>query len=338
MDNKILTLIIPTYNMEKYLRRCLNSLCGGEKMMQLLDVIVVNDGSKDSSSDIAHEYTNAYPNVFRVIDKENRNYGSCFNRGIKDAKGKYIRLLDADDWFDTLALEVFINRLSLSESVDVIFTNYSLHYNNGKYIPQCFNGKECDITDIEECNLYNNNLKMICMHAITLNKDFVIDIGLKLDEGISYTDSEYCFFSLLRAKTFSMWNINLYQYFLGRDGQTVSMQNILRNIDAFYIIQNRLLEAYIKQIKVINKNRNFLLLKIFSDGLRHIYANELLYKKNDKLSSRFIQLDEMVESIPSLSKLIKKFTYKKIPYVWLWKKLRIKSYLLFKILMICQKK
>lgn len=89
--NKILTIIIPTYNMEKYLRRCLDSLIIDEEGMKQLEVLVINDGSKDSSSQIAHEYQDKYPDTYRVIDKENGNYGSCINIGLKEAKGKYVK-------------------------------------------------------------------------------------------------------------------------------------------------------------------------------------------------------------------------------------------------------
>lgn len=67
---KILTIVIPTYNVQDYLHRCLNSLIVSEEQMQHLEVLVVNDGSKDSSSAIAHEYQDKYPDTFRVIDKE----------------------------------------------------------------------------------------------------------------------------------------------------------------------------------------------------------------------------------------------------------------------------
>lgn len=75
---KILTIVIPTYNMQDYLRRCLDSLIVPEEQMKQLEVLVVNDGSKDNSSAIAHEYQNKYPDTFRVIDKEKGNYGSFY--------------------------------------------------------------------------------------------------------------------------------------------------------------------------------------------------------------------------------------------------------------------
>ena len=87
--------------MEKYLDKCLTSLIVSDDKMPLLEVLVINDGSKDRSSEIAHSYEQKYPQTFRVIDKENGNYGSCINRGLKEATGKYVKVLDADDWFDT---------------------------------------------------------------------------------------------------------------------------------------------------------------------------------------------------------------------------------------------
>ena len=120
---KILTIVIPTYNMQDYLRRCLDSLIVPEEQMQLLEVLVVNDGSKDNSSAIAHEYQDKYPDTFRVIDKENGNYGSCVNRGLKEASGKYIKILDADDWFDKTILARYVEFLK-TLNVDLVLTDY----------------------------------------------------------------------------------------------------------------------------------------------------------------------------------------------------------------------
>lgn len=90
--------------------------------MQRLEVLVVNDGSKDNSSAIAHEYQDKYPDTFRVIDKENGNYGSCVNRGLKEATGKYIKILDADDWFDNEQFSLFVEKLKKYDC-DLIFLN-----------------------------------------------------------------------------------------------------------------------------------------------------------------------------------------------------------------------
>ena len=91
MTNKTLSIIIPAYNMELYLRKCLNSLII-DRNFDLLDIIIVNDGSKDGTLEIAKEYECKYPSVCRVIDKPNGNYGSCVNIGLKNAIGKYVKL------------------------------------------------------------------------------------------------------------------------------------------------------------------------------------------------------------------------------------------------------
>lgn len=110
MDTKkTLSVIIPTYNVERYLHKCLSSLIvSDEKLFNCLEVIVIIDGATDNSSQIAHSYENDYPEVFKVIDKQNGNYGSCINRGIKEANGKYIKILDADDSLETSVLSQYI--------------------------------------------------------------------------------------------------------------------------------------------------------------------------------------------------------------------------------------
>ena len=124
--NKILTVVIPTYNMEKYLRKCLNSLIIDDKdLLKSLEVLVINDGSQDSSSVIAHEYEQSYPEIFRVIDKENGNYGSCINRGLREATGKYIKILDADDSFDTKNFSVLLKNMA-SIDVDMFISDFSV--------------------------------------------------------------------------------------------------------------------------------------------------------------------------------------------------------------------
>ena len=121
---KILTIVVPTYNMEKYLSRCLDSMLINNSRKESLEILVVNDGSKDSSMSIAKDYEKKYPDIVKAIDKENGNYGSCVNRGLKEATGKYFRILDADDTFQMCALESMLNALPTTEE-DMLVTRYS---------------------------------------------------------------------------------------------------------------------------------------------------------------------------------------------------------------------
>ena len=118
--DKILTIIIPVYNVEQYIRQCLDSVILDEEQMKWLEVIIVNDGTPDQSGIIAHEYESKYPQSIKVIDKENGGHGSAWNVGLKYAKGKYIRFLDSDDWLSNLSS--FIEELR-NRDEDLVITH-----------------------------------------------------------------------------------------------------------------------------------------------------------------------------------------------------------------------
>lgn len=120
---KLLSIIIPSYNMEGYLDRCISSLL--IKRIDDLDIIIINDGSKDRTSEIGHKYENLYPNSIRCIDKENGNYGSCINRGLSEVKGKYVKILDADDSFNTYEFERMIEAISNTDT-DLVICDYDI--------------------------------------------------------------------------------------------------------------------------------------------------------------------------------------------------------------------
>lgn len=213
---KILTIVIPTYNMEKLLEKNLQSLVIEDKdLLKQVEVLVVNDGSKDHSSDIAHKFEALYPDTFRVIDKENGNYGSCINRGLKEATGKYIRIMDADDWYDTKKFEKYLRKLE-GVDVDKIATIFSDVTPDGKtmrpqpYVPEVVMRME----DVDEVNY-------IPMHAITYRTQFLRDIHYTQTEGMSYTDQEWILLPMPYVKTLYYIALDVYQYYTGREGQTM---------------------------------------------------------------------------------------------------------------------
>lgn len=223
--DKILTIIIPTYNMEKYLRHCLNSLIVPN--MDKVEVLVINDGSKDSSSAIGHEYQDKYPQTFRVIDKENGNYGSCVNRGIKEATGKYVKVLDADDSFYTKGFDEYINQLQKVDA-DLVLTNFDIVNENdvvtykgyySEYYPEIPIETNFDFeTFINRPNVafYGR------MHGFTYRIDILRSMGYKQTEGVSYTDQEWVFKPVKNVKTCYYIPILLYKYLIGREGQTMN--------------------------------------------------------------------------------------------------------------------
>lgn len=140
--NKLLTIAVPAYNMELYLKRCLDSILL-PKLQNSLEVILINDGSKDNTLSIARHYEKQYPEMLQVIDKTNGGWGSAINCAIQEAIGKYFKILDADDWFDSKALVDFVSLLE-NIDVDLVATSFSYEYDSQE--------SKNDIYDIQLCD------------------------------------------------------------------------------------------------------------------------------------------------------------------------------------------
>lgn len=171
---KILTIVIPTYNMQDYLRRCLDSLIVSDEQMSLLEVLIINDGSKDSSSAIAHEYQNKYPATFRVVDKENGNYGSCINRALKEATGKYIKVLDADDYFSTDNFSSYMCYLQRHD-VDLVLNDFVYTTSDGA-IPYRWTGRNLPVNQSFSFDKLGAGSTMM-MHAVAYKREIFNYIG-----------------------------------------------------------------------------------------------------------------------------------------------------------------
>ena len=234
--------------MEKYLRRCLGSLVvPDEKLFETLEVLVVNDGSKDASSSIAHEYQDMFPKVFRVIDKENGNYGSCVNCGLKEATGKYIKILDADDSFNTVNFEKYLAFLQQVD-VDLVLTDFQQVNENGKvlFTWQLKTSKEClEVKDIDP--LYMQ------MHSVTYKTKNIKGCNYVQSEGISYTDTEWMFLPILTVKQIKYYSKVIYKYLVGREGQTIDEITVAKRIEQIIYILKRMLAQY---DTIQNKNKD----------------------------------------------------------------------------------
>ena len=243
---KLLTLIIPTYNMERYLRTCLDSLIIDESQ-QALEVLIINDGSKDASSAIAHEYEERMPDVFRVIDKENGNYGSCINRGLKEATGRYVKVLDADDHFDTNALKQFLHAIADIDT-DMILTDNTIFGDND--ISKKYYGFELptgqSLTFADYCDRLKTDIQM---HNVTYKRTLFSQFSYYQTEGISYTDQEWIFGPMARVRTFTYLALPLYKYLIGREGQTISPEQIRRSSSHVLKLGNDMLTMYLEADK-----------------------------------------------------------------------------------------
>lgn len=220
---KLITIAIPTYNMERYIGHCLDSLLIGEGF-EGVEVLVINDGSKDRSSEIAHGYADRYPGSIRVIDKENGNYGSCVNRALKEATGRYIKILDADDTFDTDNFRRFVADLP-NRHEDVLFTDMLCVDEKGGHIMETTMdwGLPANITfDFDGIASFITNGHVLSMHNIAVRRAVFSRFSYKQLEGISYTDNQWTKLPIAYSNSFRYVACGqVYIYLIGRPGQTV---------------------------------------------------------------------------------------------------------------------
>lgn len=244
--DKVLSIIIPTYNMEKYLRKCLDSLIVSDENLQWLEVLVVNDGSKDASSQIAHEYEAKYPQTFRVIDKENGNYGSCINRGLKDATGKYVKVLDADDYSVPSTLNEYLLFLTKNDA-DAFITDFEIVDSNDtvtrkRDFTHIFREKAIvmSFSDL----LASNKDIVFQMHALTYKLSMIREMGYKQTEGISYTDTEWATILMTGVKSICYYPYSIYRYLLGREGQTMANFYEVTDHKQLFVVAKKISQYY----------------------------------------------------------------------------------------------
>lgn len=226
---KTLSIIIPTYNMEKYLDKCLTSLIvDDEELMNQLQVLVIIDGAKDHSSEIAHLYQDRYPQTFIVIDKENGNYGSCINRGLKVATGKYVKILDADDSYDTTIFKDYLSILT-KENADLILNDFDI-VDAKDTVRRTHRYKIEPLSQLSFEKYCRTNLLALEMHSVAYRLSIFDGLNYYQTEGISYTDQEWVFLPVTKVETVFYFNKSLYKYLVGREGQTVDPAILVRSI------------------------------------------------------------------------------------------------------------
>ncbi len=220
--SRILTVSIASYNVEKFLENTLSSLCI-DSVLDDVEVIIVNDGSKDSTPEIAQRYVEKYPGTFILINKENGGYGSTINASLASATGKYYKLLDGDDWFLSENLPPFIEKLKKTDS-DIIYTPFY-------FVEEPEMTKRLEKFSFEPgVVLPSSAIYALSMHATAVRTD-VIKNRIKITEHCFYTDFEFCLKSIALSSTFTYFNLPLYCYRIGQGEQSVSMKGYIRHID-----------------------------------------------------------------------------------------------------------
>lgn len=245
---KILTISIAAYNVEDYLDNTLDSLVTDSETMDKLEIIVVDDGSKDNTKNIANKYAEKYPNTFKVISKENGGYGSTINASLEIATGRYFKQLDGDDWYDKEALKKFIKYLQEVNS-DIVITPYVVVdvEKNTQEVEWMFEELPKSESSIESVEYP----KLIRMHEIAIKTSIIKDNDIFITPKCFYTDTEYVNKPLYYAKTISCFDKPIYYYRLGVEGQSVSNAGYIKHYEDLEYERHMMYELYIKALNEI---------------------------------------------------------------------------------------
>ena len=305
--SKILTVVIPTYNMEKYLENCLNSFIYDEKAEDL-EVLIVNDGSKDNSLSIAKKYEEKYPNIFKVIDKENGGHGSTINAGLKVASGKYFKVVDSDDWVDTKELKKLLQFLNENE-VDCIVSNYVWFYEySNKYLTEsCSTSEPLIIKDINDINDFK-----FTMHGFVFKTENIKNV--RLQEKCFYVDVEYNLYSYAKCDTCVYFPIDLYQYRIGRAGQSVSPEGLYKHRDNHFTVVKNIIAFYEENKDTVKPTKKNNMFKYVSTIARvHYEYHNLMSFNHPEVLKELKQYDEWLKQYPEFynavaeCKIVRKF-------------------------------
>ena len=228
----ILSVIVPAYNLEDYLGKCLHSLLA-QRNASRMEVLVVNDGSKDMTVEVARRYEIACPGVVRVIDKENGGHGSTINVGIREAKGKYLRIVDGDDWVHSENLAKQIDRLA-EETADLVMTEGAYERATEPGFASLLRYPMLDYDRIYRFDdlvypLYGFDTYGPMLPNSTYRTKALQDAAFQLSEKIPYVDMEFNAFSLRYVETLVYYELDIYRYYVGREGQSISRDSWRRH-------------------------------------------------------------------------------------------------------------
>lgn len=330
---KILTVSIAAYNVADFLRTTLES-CVVPEIMDALEVLIVNDGSKDETADIALEYQTKYPDTFRLINKENGGYGSTVNYSMKEARGKYFKLLDGDDWFEAEGLKKLVFFLRDCKA-DLVLSGRAEVYENGernaskniwqeKY-GKLYDGKAVDLEDLEPF-VYG-------IWVATYRTDILKLHPFKMPEKQLYTDRVFICCPIPWIRTVAFQNYIVYCYRFGHEGQSVSTENRIRHSKEAISGFEYIIDYYKEQKSLKPINREFLNLRI-AKYYNNVLQTILMLPPSIKCQNEIKRLDREIKKVSEdlfvccgqHNKMLSKFRKYTYGLYWLRKLKKVKNW------------
>ncbi|MBQ2837878.1 MAG: glycosyltransferase family 2 protein, partial [Peptococcaceae bacterium] len=254
---KILSVSIAAYNVGITLEDALTPFLQ-DSVRDFLDVMIIDDGSKDNTAEIARAYEQKYPNTFRLISKENGGWGSTLNTGMRNAKGKYFKQLDGDDYYSPDNLADFLRFLSETDA-DLIQSPFvSFEDESGAFLRQWeLYDEKYDFFPYEKTvNIVDCKGIIPAMHSTAIKTELLTKNNIQILEHCFYTDVEFVLKAFNVCKTVAFYEKPIYWYRLGRTGQSMSQMGVRKHykdhqkmlmtmLDYYY---NEVTENYMKQL------------------------------------------------------------------------------------------
>ena len=244
---KYISFAIPCYNSEAYMAQAIESILpGGEDV----EILIVNDGSKDRTAEIGKEYEEKYPGIVKLINKENGGHGDAVNAGLSHASGKYFKVVDSDDWVDRISLmkilKVLKNFEEEEQEVDMLIANYvyeKVGMEHKKVIRYDNVLPENQILKWDEIGQFHIG-QYILMHSVIYRTDMLKLCQLTLPKHTFYVDNIYVYYPLPHVRTLYYMNVDFYRYFIGREDQSVNEKVMISRIDQQIFVTKTMIDMY----------------------------------------------------------------------------------------------
>ncbi len=303
---KILSCVIPSYNSERFLDICIPSMLVPE-LLDKLEIIVVNDGSVDATEAVAQKYCSQYPDTVRLISQENKGHGGALNTGCGAARGKYLKVIDADDTVDTENLPEFIRLLENCHS-DVVLTHHrTVDISSGEVklwrsYPAEFGRAYSFDAIMSDWKSFDRSLTF---HGITYRTDFYKKHSVPLEEHVFYEDHEYATYPCCYAGQVTPFDLVLYNYRIGDVAQSVSAANQLKRLGHTGAVLRKMTALYQGLGAPQQGGKTYAMWKI--QGLLLSYLTTVLLLHPDRKTGRALaarQVKLCTESVPGLQQIV----------------------------------
>lgn len=244
---KLITFAVPCYNSAEYLDRCVESLLPGGNE---IEIILVNDGSTDQTPKMCDDYGDKYPEIIKVIHKENGGHGDAVMAGLNAANGKYFKVVDSDDWLNINALREIIEQFKSfnqnERKIDMLISNYVYEHlwdNTSKVMDYKNVFPQDRVFSWENCSRFNLS-QYIIMHSIIYRTQILRESGLKLPKHTFYVDNIYVYQPLPYVKDIYYMDLDLYRYFIGRSDQSVNEEIMIERSSQYLKVTEIMLRTY----------------------------------------------------------------------------------------------